>query len=855
MESGARPEPASAAGLESTVQPHLTSRRELPPGEIVGRYRIVRLLGRGGMGSVYFAERADEEYQQSVALKVVEWCPAFTDLAGRFREERQILARLSHENIARLLDGGQMQDGTPYLVMEHIAGTRIDHYCKLRRPGIEARLRLMQQVCASVQYAHQNLIIHRDLKPSNILVTDEGVVKLLDFGVAKLLSPDAGASSATQQIDRVLTPDHASPEQLLGQPVGTTSDVYALGVLLYELLSGKRPFEFANLSLSEITRIVGLTTPAPPSTRLPVEANRRGVAVAELRGDLDNIVLKAMHRDPSRRYQTAAELAADIQNYLDGRPVQARPDTWTYRARKFVRRNAWAVAGATASVLMISTLIAFYTVRLSQERDIAQRQRKVADTVAEFMIDVFRRATPNETRGAEVSARDALDVAAARIDRDLANEPRVRLTLMRKMGQAYSGLGLMPEALGLMERQVSLARTEFGETDVELARALEALGHIHHSMSKFTLAEHAFSEAELIRIRLGLEHDAEWARLLHSIASNLRAQQRFGDAIEYHKRAERGARSLPESEHATLGNVLQGLAFTYGESGNYAEAERYAREALPLLEGAIYEGHDLYANGLNTLANILRRQFKLDEAEPLFRRFVARQTEILGKNHFLVARAQNNLATLLRAKGDYTGAEQALLEALRIYETGREPDQLDLAIAHHNLAGVYREEGEYARALAHADQAIAFKRSALGPGSPQLVSSLLERSGALRGQGELAAARVAFDEAESIASDRFDPQDPRHLLVQLERGRLALESGETAAATRDLEEAIARLRTQDEAARLAEALCTLAESRASSGDVLGARSLLDEALTLRREIMPPTHPLIVAVQARLRALD
>ncbi len=278
-----------------------------------------------------------------------------------------------------------------------------------------------------------------------------------------------------------------------------------------------------------------------------------------MRGDLDNIVLKAMHRDPNRRYQTAAALAADIQNYLDGRPVQARPDTWTYRARKFARRNVWAVAGCAASLLMIGTLTAFYTVRLAEERDIAQRERKAADSVAEFMTDVFRRANPNETRGAEVTVRDALDAAAARIDRDLANEPRLRLSLMRKMGQSYSGLGLMPEALSLMERQVSLARNEFGETDAELARALEALGHVHHSMSKFTLAEQAFGEAELIRMRLGLEHDAEWARLLHSIATNLRAQQRFEDAIAYHKRAEASARGLSELDRATLGNVLQGF--------------------------------------------------------------------------------------------------------------------------------------------------------------------------------------------------------------------------------------------------------------------------------------------------------
>jgi serine/threonine-protein kinase len=855
MESGARIETdgsiALAEGDDATVA---VIRRELPPGELVGRYRIVRLLGRGGMGSVYHAERADDQYQQSVALKVVEWCPSVSDLVGRFRSERQILARLAHVNIARLLDGGQMQDGTPYLVMEHITGTRIDYYCKEQRLSTQEKLRLMQQVCAAVQYAHQNLVVHRDLKPSNILVTEEGVPKLLDFGVAKLLRPDAIVSSQTQLLDRVLTPDHASPEQLLGDPVGTPSDIYALGVLLYELLSGHRPYEFSNLSSTEIARIVSLTSPAPPSARVPTSSDRRSLA-AELRGDLDNIVLKAMHRDPNRRYQTAAALALDIQNYLDGRPVQARPDTWTYRAGKFLVRNGWAVAGITASVLMIGTTNVFYTVRLAEERDLAQRERAAADSVAEFMIDVFRRANPNERRGAEVTVRDALDAAASRIDRDLIDQPRLRLSLLRKMGQSYSGLGLMPEALGLMERQVSLARSQFGETDAELARALEALGHVQYSMSKYSAAEQAFGEAELIRIRLGLEHDAEWARLLHSIATNLRAQQRFEESIAYHRRAEASARALPASESATLGNVLQGFAATYGDSGNYAEAERYAREALPLVEGATFEGHDLYANGLNTLGTVLRREYKLDESEVVYRRFVARQTKILGKDHFLVGRAQNNLATLLRTKGDYQGAEEALLEALRIYTTGREPDQLDQAISHHNLGGVYREAGELTKALEQLDKAIELKRNATGPGSPQLVSSLLEKAATLRELGQLPAAKASFDEAQTIATQRFDRTDRRHAFVMIERGRLNAAMGHQSAAAEDLQGAIASLREQEEPGRLAEALCALAEVDGSTGKVQEARESLREAITLRKKIMPASHPAIAAAEQQLTALN
>jgi tetratricopeptide (TPR) repeat protein len=856
MESGARTETDGSVALKEGDETTMAAvmRRELPPGEMVGRYRIVRLLGRGGMGSVYHAERADDQYQQSVALKIVEWCPSVSDLTGRFRSERQILARLAHVNIARLLDGGQLQDGTPYLVMEHITGTRIDYYCKEHRCSTYEKLRLMQQVCAAVQYAHQNLVVHRDLKPSNILVTEEGVTKLLDFGVAKLLRPDALVSSQTQLLDRVLTPDHASPEQLLGDPVGTPSDIYALGVLLYELLSGHRPYEFTNLSSNEIARIVSLTSPAPPSSRVRTALDRRGAVAAELRGDLDNIVLKAMHRDPNRRYQTAAALALDIQNYLDGRPVQARPDTWTYRAGKFLVRNGWAVAGFIVSVLMISTIIAFYTVRLAEERDLAQRERKAADSVAEFMIDVFRRANPNERRGAEVTVRDALDAAASRIDRDLINQPRLRLSLMRKMGQSYSGLGLMPEALGLMERQVSLARSQFGETDAELARALEALGHVQYSMSKYAAAEQVFGEAELIRIRLGLEHDAEWARLLHSIATNLRAQQRFEESIAYHQRAEASARALPAAESATLGNVLQGFAATYGESGDYTKAERYAREALPLVEGATHEGHDLYANALNTLGTVLRRQYKLDESEAVYRRFVARQTTILGKDHFLVGRAQNNLATLLRAKGDYKAAEQALLEALRIYTSGREPDQLDQAISHHNLGGVYREAGELTQALEQLEKAIDFKRQATGPTSPQLVSSLLEKSATLRELGQLAAAKAAFDEAQAISAQRFDRTDRRHAFVILESGRLNFAIGNPSAAAEDLQSAIASLREQEEPGRLAEALCALADVRSAAGKNAEARELLHEAITLRKKIMPASHQALATAERQLSAL-
>jgi serine/threonine-protein kinase len=642
---------------------------------------------------------------------------------------------------------------------------------------------------------------------------------------------------------------------LLGEPVGTASDIYSLGVLLYELLSGKRPYELANLSRVEIERILDTTTPILPSARVRDGTERARNIKREIEGDLDNIVLKAMHRDPQRRYETAGALAQDIQNYLDGRPVLARPDTWTYRTQKFLRRNGWEVAGITASILMICVVVVFYTLRLEQERDAAQLERKTADSVSEFMTDVFRRANPVETQGETVTLRDALDAAAARIDRDLTDQPRLRLSLMRKMGQSYSGLGLMNEAQTLGERSVALARKEFGDGDVEVARTLEALGHVLFSTSKSAEAGKVFAEAESIRTKLGLTHDAEWVLLMHSIGTNLRQQQHFDEAISYHRRAEEYARALVPPDPGTLGNVLQGLATTYAESGDYIAGERYAREALPMLRGVVYQGTDLYAGGLNALSMTLRRQYKLDESEATFREFLAYQVKVLGPDHWLVGRARNNFAGLLRLKGDYAAAEKELLEALRTFRLRRTPDQFDLAITHHNLGANYRESGDPVRALEYLNLALEYKRASTGPRSPQLVSTLLEKSATLREQGDLTGAIAAMTEAQSIAREKFELTDRRHSLVTLERGRLNLAAGKLSDAERDLREAVQRLRGQEEPARLADALVALGQTMTAAGNKDTARTLLNEALTLRRKIMPPKHPSIAAVQHALDAIE
>src|ERR1700684_2760999 len=409
-------------------------------GDRIGPYRVLRTLGVGGMGEVYLAERADAEFEQQVAIKVVFGSALARGVQSRLKIERQILAQLDHPNIAHLLDGGSLPDRTAYIVMQYIDGIPIDEYCDSNRLDIAARLRLFQTVCAAVHYAHQNLIVHRDLKPSNILVTSAGVPKLLDFGIAKLLDERRASRhtlALTQADIRIMTPDHASPEQVRGQAITTSSDVYVLGVLLYKLLCGSGPFFISSVRLSELERAICEKDPLPPSQMVGGEESPESISVAQARastarrlkrglaGDLDNIVLMAMRKEPERRYGSAQQMAGDIQRYLDGKPVIARRDTVPYRTSKFVKRHWLAVSAAAAATFMIiafSVTTYVQSMRIAAERDRVEQQREVAEhecaraeEVSSFLVNLFKLSDPGENRGNQVTAREILDSGAKRL--------------------------------------------------------------------------------------------------------------------------------------------------------------------------------------------------------------------------------------------------------------------------------------------------------------------------------------------------------------------------------------------------------------------------------------------------------
>jgi serine/threonine protein kinase len=507
---------ALGAALDATTR----DRRRALLGKVVGNYKLVSVLGHGGTGTVYLGERSDRQYSAQVAVKIVDSATVQGDLGMRFRAERQILASLNHPNIARLLDAGETSEGQPYLVMEYVHGEPVDRYCDRMQLDVRARLELFLKICAAVQYAHQNLIVHRDLKPANILVTGDGAPKLLDFGIAKLLDVGDAASllALTRMNDRLLTPEYASPEQILGRAVTTASDVYALGVVLYELLTGLRPYVVpASASQLELERSICVADPYRPSATIqraiekgPVEgessvnavALARGLAPERLQrrltGDIDAIVMRSMRKEPEHRYPSIEQLTADVRRYLNQEPVLARQGNWLYYSQRFMRRHTFGVAaGATFVTVIIAFAIAMtiQTQRIAQERDRATQESERAEKVSNFMLNVFAASDPFENLGQQKTATDLLDQAARSIQGDLNEQPEVRARLLEAIGRAYRRQSKPGRAVAYLEDSLALREKLPAENGAQTGSVLTELAIAFHQDGKFEESDRAFKRA------------------------------------------------------------------------------------------------------------------------------------------------------------------------------------------------------------------------------------------------------------------------------------------------------------------------------------------------------------------------
>ena len=600
-------------------------------GAEFGPYRVVRELGSGGMGVVYLAARSDDQYRKEVALKVLpRWIGGHRRRLQRFLEERQILATLDHPGIARLLDGGVTPDRVPWFAMEYIDGEHVDRYCERRGLPIDERLRLFCEICSAVQYAHRNLVVHRDLKPSNILVAPTGRVALLDFGIARMLAEQHTMTAGATTGDRLLTPLYSSPEQIRGEPASTAADVYALGVVLHVLLTGSNPYRLSSFDGYEVARAVLEQDPERPS----VTAARAGASpklARRLRGDLDAIVLKAMSREPARRYATVEQLETDVRRHLHGLPVVAQPESRMYVVRKFVGRHRTGVAASVAASLLVLGFAAVMTVQRSRIRDQANRialERDRAEGMGAGLMNIFRNVAPG-ARG--VAARDVLDSATARIDAHMLAYPEQRARLMMEMARAYRRLELNDRARRLLDVTLRLRRDlpKGPAAEVAVAETLDLLGAVLLAQDSVARADSAYREALLLRRRVLAPRHADVARTLVGLSAVRRAQRRFADAERLASEAVEIDRSRGRAGRADLARSTSALATAVASTGDARAAAALFRNALAVTRASHTAEDADVAAAVFDLAAALHGAGEHREADSLIRYGLALNRRVL----------------------------------------------------------------------------------------------------------------------------------------------------------------------------------------------------------------------------------
>ncbi len=755
-------------------------------GSRVGAYRLVEEIGRGGMGTVYRAERADGTFEQTVAVKLLRYAFDREGLRQRFLSERQILASLQHPGIAALHDGGVTDGGRPYFVMELVEGTPIDAYCDAKRLSVKERLRLFGQVAEAVQHAHQRLVIHRDLKPSNILVTEDGRVKLLDFGIAKLLDADAAGAAVTgaeapgaalphtRTGQHLMTPEYAAPEQVTGGAITTATDVYQLGILLYELLTGHRPYRAGGRAPYEVIRAICEEEPTRPSTivtqvrevrrgedltRRTPEAVGRGRQVEAarlrqmLRGDLDAIILKALRKEPERRYATVEALRADLRAYRGGVPVSARSGTWAYRTRKFVRRHRFGLATALLFVLLAAGFGALYAVQMQQERNRAQAEAAKAQAVTAFMVELFEETDPLLRQEAGTpTVGEVLQRGSERVRSELSAQPAVQSELMTVIGRVYTDLGQYPAvepllrealrtrrlteapALVAAETMTALAYMLFRQERYDEAEALyrDALAQISAADEDAPIRITALNGLALVLDERGEAADAaelyreaiaraeavggEAATMYHNLAIALGNQGRFEEALAAHERALAAYREQYGAENPRVASALARMAFTYHRAGEAERAEALYREALDLRRRLLPPGHPHTAASLVRLGWLLVERSRAAEAEPLAREGLVILQELLPPDHWQIAAARGVVGLSQAGQGRFEAGVPPLEEAFRTFNERFGPSdwrtrQTAAALAKvHAAWGKPEQAAPYRALLAEGDTAASASR-------------------------------------------------------------------------------------------------------------------------------------------------
>ena len=808
-------------------------------GTQIGSYRLVRLIGEGGMGSVYLAERDDGDFVQRVALKLVRTDFGGSDARARFLRERNFLARLVHPHIAQLHDGGLDAHGTPYFTLEYVEGEPITRYCDERKLDVRRRIGLVLQVCAAIAYAHRNLIVHRDLKPSNILVTAEGDVKLLDFGIAKLVDPEAAEGQTGTQA-RLMTPEYAAPEQVLGEPITTATDVYAIGVLLYEVLTGRLPYPRAEAGAISWSKAVVEESPEPVHRALSRTTQRgstptgeaaaaaRGTTLSalrrDLRGDLDRIVQRALAKQPDARYASAAALADDLRAFVEGRAISG--SSRRYRLRKFVRRH-WLPLGAAAVIALI--LFGSGAAIVWQSRRIAHEAQNTLQ-VKDFLFGLFTAVDPHEAKGREVSAHELLDRGAERIERNKALDAEQRAEIEATLGRIYYQIGLYEQANRLQESAqralaaaqtpgLALVRTEIERVDtvielpdLKLAQVLvdDAHGRLHR-MTDAPLSDRV--GAALAQARVAIEQ-RDWPKtedFANQALALLRASTDPDRTLMFRALMTSGAASwgltkMAESEatyRQALSFALSGddpdspdvakartnLGLTLQSQSRYREASEVEAQALATNEKILGSEHQMTLNSKRDLALAYYHLGHYPKARAMMEEVIAAERRKFGDAHPTIAGAEINLGLLLTDSGDADAAERVLTESVSIFEKKYGRDYQGVRLALGDLGAAHIAQGKLDQAESELLEVLEREKKA---GTPELgdfidtyrLGDIKRLRGDYNAAIELQRAALAASQKDHGEAHRLTANAHKYLALSLRDG------GDSEGAERELRAAL-----------------------------------------------------------------
>ncbi|HEV2495736.1 MAG TPA: tetratricopeptide repeat protein [Terriglobia bacterium] len=815
--------PSAAASLVDSGQP-------LPAR--IGRYRIIRLLGEGGMGAVYEAEQ--DFPHRTVALKVIRAGYATLDMLRRFENEAQALGRLQHPGIAQIYEAGTAETPfgkQPYFAMELVRGQALVAYCDEHQLDVRQRLELMTKICDAVQHAHQRALIHRDLKPANILVDESGQPRILDFGVARLTDSDAQATRQTDIGQLVGTLAYMSPEQVLGDPaeIDTRSDVYALGVILYELLAGKGPYVMGR-QLHEVVRTIREEEPTALSS-----VNRT------YRGDVDTIAGKALEKDKTRRYASAAELAADIRRYLHDEPITARPPSTSYQLWKFARRNRALVLGVAAVFVVLVLGVVASTWEAVQARRAeakAKQESAIAQAVNDFLQnDLLGQASAyNQSKpDPDITVRTVLDRAAQRIQGKFGKQPEVEAAIRDTIGQTYMDLGLYAEARTQLERALDLRRRVLGTRSPEALKAMSRLGRIADLQGRYPEAEVLLAQSLANQRRvLGSQH-SDTLYSMNNLADVYGDQGKYPQAEALLAQALEIRRRILGPEHSDTLNSMNSLANVYTAEGKYPPAEALQRQALETQRRVLGPEHPSTLISMNNLANVYVHQGKYPQAEALFVQTLEIQRRVLGPEHPYTLMSMGNLASVYGQEGKYAQGEALDVEVLEIRRRVLGTDHPETLLSMDDLAAAYGNEGKYEQAAALLSQLLEIRRRMLGPEHSSAVFSMDNLAYVYSELGRYALAEALLNQALGIARRVLDPEHPSTLYtlsdfawMYQQRGKYALAETYAAQALAGRRHALGPDHPDTMASEADLALAYVSENRFARSEPLAREALETE---------------------------